>query len=164
MDCWNTEELFEVGQDLLSSVKHHVFVLGVRNLISALQPPHRLPHVFGLKRRSVPPLLTNIQGYRRQKKTKRGNWTAKQKRLSFMFKFFLLNGSVNRSIFTFLNYFPNKNLGDPRHGNNHILRHWWACYGLDQLEWKRYINRHQILQFWGLDKEKGSVFIKSSPS
>lgn len=46
---------------LQTSVEQNVFVLGVGNLMAALQPPHRLPHVFGLKRWCVSPLFTNIQ-------------------------------------------------------------------------------------------------------
>lgn len=43
-----------------ASVKDNVLVLGVGNLVSALQPPHCFPHVFGLQRWCVSPLLTNV--------------------------------------------------------------------------------------------------------
>lgn len=44
-----------------SSMKKDLFVFAVWNLISALQPPHRLPHVLGLQWWCVAPLFANIQ-------------------------------------------------------------------------------------------------------
>lgn len=44
-----------------SSVKKDLLVFAVWNLLSALQPPHCLPHVLGLQWWCVSPLFTNIQ-------------------------------------------------------------------------------------------------------
>lgn len=118
-------------------MKKDLLVFAVWNLISALQPPHCLPHVLGLQWWCVSPLFANIQ-------------CCKNKDLSsitriilfvyflivlMIFFFFLL-------LLTFLNNFTSKNLGDTRHGNYHILGHWWSCYGLDQLQmfWEMTIN------------------------
>ena len=44
-------------------MEEDILVLCVGDLFPALQPPHGLPHVLGLQRGRVAPLLTNIQGW-----------------------------------------------------------------------------------------------------
>lgn len=119
-----------------SSMKKDLLVFAVWNLISALQPPHCLPHVLGLQWRCVSPLFTNIQCCK-------NGWSSITTRIILFF--FLYCWCCFFGVFflllTFLNNFTSKNFGNTRHGNYHILGHWWSCYGLDQLQifWEQLI-------------------------
>lgn len=127
-----------------ASVKEDVLVLGVGNLISALQPPHCFPHMLGLKRWCIAPFLTNIQCCK--DKNKPFNCMVAQFKLQGVVQIIRITSYVSSYLvwmfclslpLTFLNNFPGKNLGNTRHGNHHILGHWWPSYGLDQLGKKK---------------------------
>lgn len=54
------------------SVEDDLFVLGVGNLPTCLEPPDGLPHVLGLQGGQLPPLLTHIQSWTNKERSWQG--------------------------------------------------------------------------------------------
>lgn len=54
------------------SVEDDLFVLGVGNLPTCLEPPDGLPHVLGLQWGQLPPLLTHIQSWTNRERSWQG--------------------------------------------------------------------------------------------
>lgn len=55
------------------SVEDDLFVLGVGDLPSCLEPPDGLPHVLGLQGGQLPPLLTHIQRWKTEREVMSGD-------------------------------------------------------------------------------------------
>lgn len=55
------------------SVEDDLFVLGVGDLPSCLEPPDGLPHVLGLQGGQLPPLLTHIQRWKTEREIMSGD-------------------------------------------------------------------------------------------
>lgn len=92
-------------------VEEDALVFGVGDLFPALQSPHRLPHVFGLQRRSVSPLLTDIQSYTHTHFNNSTNTAI------------VILHVLNRNLLTFFNNLSGEHFGDAGHGDNDVLRH-----------------------------------------